>query len=70
MNVGLPVFIVPGISDFGKNFDELLIILSTGEVKNLTTGEKIDIEPLPEFLVEILDSGGIVDYLKRKAASI
>ncbi len=67
VNIGLPVFIAPSVSEFGKNLDELIIIPSTGEVKNLTNGERIDIEPLPEFLVEILDNGGIVEYLKNRS---
>lgn len=67
VNIGLPVFIAPGISDFGTDLDKLVIIPSTGEVKNLTNGKKIDIEPLPEFLVEILDNGGIVEYLKKRS---
>ncbi len=66
INIGLPVFIAPSVSVFGMNLDEVLIIPSTGEVKNLTTGDKIEIEPLPEFLVEILDNGGIVEYLKKR----
>jgi len=67
INIGLPVFIAPSVSEFGMNRDELVIIPTTGEVKNLTNGEKTVIEPLPEFLVEILDNGGIVEYLKKKA---
>jgi len=67
INIGLPVFIAPSVSEFGMNLDELIIIPTTDEVKNLTNGEKIAIEPLPEFLVEILDNGGIVEYLKKKA---
>ena len=69
INVGLPVFLAPSISDFGMDLDELVITPATGEVKNLATGEKIDMEPLPEFIVELLDSGGIVNYLKRKRTS-
>ncbi len=67
INIGLPVFIAPSVSEFGMNQDELVIIPTTGEVKNLTNGEKIAIEPLPEFFVEILDNGGIVGYLKKRS---
>ena len=69
INIGLPVFLAPSVSDFGRDLDELVITPATGEVKNLATGEKIDMEPLPEFIVELLDSGGIVNYLKRKRTS-
>ncbi|MCK5587517.1 MAG: 3-isopropylmalate dehydratase small subunit [Candidatus Lokiarchaeota archaeon] len=69
INIGLPVFLAPSVSDFGMDLDELVITPATGEVKNLATGEKIDMEPLPEFIVELLDSGGIVNYLKRKRTS-
>ncbi|WP_287583341.1 3-isopropylmalate dehydratase [Candidatus Borrarchaeum sp.] len=67
INIGLPVFIAPGISSFGMDLDELVITPSTGEVKNLTNGDRINMKPLPEFLVEILDNGGIVEYLKKSA---
>jgi 3-isopropylmalate/(R)-2-methylmalate dehydratase small subunit len=67
INIGLPVFVAPSVSEFGMNLDKLVIIPTTGEVKNLTNGEKIAIEPLPEFLVEILDNGGIVEYLKKRS---
>jgi 3-isopropylmalate/(R)-2-methylmalate dehydratase small subunit len=67
INIGLPVFVAPSVSEFGMNLDKLVIIPTTGELKNLTNGEKIAIEPLPEFLVEILDNGGIVEYLKKRS---
>lgn len=44
--------------------DQLEINLETGEVKNVTTGEKLAAEPLPEVMMKILDEGGLVEHLK------
>jgi 3-isopropylmalate dehydratase small subunit len=66
VNIGLPVFIVPGVSEFANNLDELVVNPTIGEIKNLNTGKMITVDSLPEFLMEILDSGGIVSYIKQR----
>jgi len=70
INIGLPVFIVLGVSKSVNDFDELVITPATGEVKNITAGKTINIDPLPEFLMEILDSGGIVNYMKQQRTAV
>ncbi|MFX1518504.1 MAG: 3-isopropylmalate dehydratase, partial [Promethearchaeota archaeon] len=70
INIGLPVFIAPGVSEYANNLDELVITPAIGEIKNLNTGKTIKVDPLPEFLMEILDSGGIVEYMRRRRTAV
>ena len=41
--------------------------LGSGVVKNLTTGETLEGTPLPEFVLRILDEGGLIPYLRARA---
>ena len=37
-----------------------------GIVENLTTGKKYQANSFPEFMVKIMDSGGLIEYVKSK----
>jgi 3-isopropylmalate/(R)-2-methylmalate dehydratase small subunit len=64
INIGLPLIEVKGISKHVSEGDELEIDMEKGILKNLTTDEEFKIKGLPEFMVEILDEGGLIPYLK------
>jgi 3-isopropylmalate/(R)-2-methylmalate dehydratase small subunit len=66
INIGLPLIEVKGISKHVSEGDELEINMEKGILKNLTTGEDFRIEGLPPFMVEILNKGGLIPYLKGK----
>ena len=66
---GVPL--LPAVEDITKKVnqgDELEVNFRTGEIKDLTTGKIITTEPLPEPLLEIIEAGGQVAFLKRKLA--
>jgi len=48
--------------------DEIEVNATTGEIKNLTTGETVQAAAVPPFMQEILDAGGLVEYAKKKLA--
>jgi 3-isopropylmalate/(R)-2-methylmalate dehydratase small subunit len=66
INIGLPLIEVKGISKHVSQGDELEINMKKGILKNLTTEEDFQIEGLPPFMVEILNKGGLIPYLKEK----
>ena len=66
INIGLPLIEVKGISKNVSQGDELEINMKKGILKNLTTEEDFQIEGLPPFMVEILNKGGLIPYLKEK----
>ncbi len=69
VTAGLPF--LPNAEDITekvKEGDELEVNFKTGEIKDLTTGESIKTEPLPEFILEIIEAGGQEGYLRKKLA--
>ncbi len=66
---GVPVLrAVEGITKKVSQGDELEVNFKTGEIQNLTTGERIKTGPLPEPLLEIIEAGGQQAFLKKKFA--
>ena len=64
VNIGLPV-IKSNIK--AKDEDILLVDLSSGIITNETTGESQEFEPFKDFMLEILEDGGLVNHhLKNK----
>ncbi|MBG0776039.1 MAG: 3-isopropylmalate dehydratase small subunit [Desulfovibrionaceae bacterium] len=49
--------------------DELVVDVDAGRIENRTTGETIDCAPVPPFMKEILNKGGLVPYVKAKLAA-
>jgi 3-isopropylmalate/(R)-2-methylmalate dehydratase small subunit len=61
-NVGLAAIECPGVSKKAKNGDEIEIDTAEGTVT--VNGKKLKIKPLPDFMVQLLNEGGLVPYLK------
>jgi 3-isopropylmalate/(R)-2-methylmalate dehydratase small subunit len=45
--------------------DELQIDFETGLIKNRTTGIDIKFNPLPDFALEIINDGGLLEHIKK-----
>ena len=65
INFGLPIATVPGITSSVSEGDRIFVDLDRGTV-TVAAGEVINFKSLPLFLLEILDSGGIIEVLKKK----
>ncbi len=65
INLGLPALECPGISEAVSEGDSLEIDLTGGKVVNATTGKELEFVPLPDFMVEVLDEGGLVTYIRN-----
>lgn len=46
--------------------DDLEVDPQKGTIKNLTSGDVIKTLPVPPFMQDILDKGGLVDYVKDR----
>lgn len=64
--VGLPAFTCPGITGIVDEGDEVGIDFEETVVENLTTGEALPFEPLPEEMRAIFDAGGLVEYYRTE----
>jgi 3-isopropylmalate/(R)-2-methylmalate dehydratase small subunit len=68
-NTGLPILVAPDAVDGIKEGDDLEVDLSTGEIRDLTAGKTYKAEPLPPFMQELVEAGGLLPYLKKRAAA-
>ncbi len=69
INNGLLVMICKGLSGNVKTGDELELIPSKGEIRNVTTGMSLPSDPMPELVLEILQAGGYIPYTKEASTS-
>jgi 3-isopropylmalate/(R)-2-methylmalate dehydratase small subunit len=65
-NIGLPLIECKGISRNVKQGDELEVDFKKGTVKNITTSIVYPFKPIPEFMQQLLESGGLMPYLKEQ----
>ncbi|MFN4180401.1 MAG: 3-isopropylmalate dehydratase small subunit [Armatimonadota bacterium] len=65
-NIGLPVLECPEAVDEIQDGDELEVNIETGEIRNLKTGKTYQATPIPPFMREILNAGGLINYVRRK----
>ncbi|MEF8841979.1 MAG: 3-isopropylmalate dehydratase [Haloarculaceae archaeon] len=63
--IGLPAVTCPGVSELFTEGDEAEIDLEAGVVRNLTTGEELEAEPLPEAIQDVFDRGGLVELYRN-----
>jgi 3-isopropylmalate/(R)-2-methylmalate dehydratase small subunit len=68
IDLGLPIIECEGVNQKVKEGDILEVSLQDGKIKNLTNGELLKFDPLPEFLLEILESGGLEPYITKQIA--
>ena len=66
INLGVPLIVCPGISGIVKRGDVVSVDMATGKVTNETTGATAQAQPLSEYVMNILDSGGIKPMIKKQ----
>lgn len=68
--IGLPAVTCPGVTDLFAEGDEAEIDLEASVVRNLTTGEELDAEPLPGAIREIFEQGGLIEHYKNNSEGL
>jgi 3-isopropylmalate/(R)-2-methylmalate dehydratase small subunit len=66
INTGLAVTVCPEAVAATEDGDEVVVDLEAGSVHNLTKGLEFRSEPLPDFVMEIVRSGGLVEWVRRR----
>lgn len=64
-NVGFPLLEAPGITELVENGDEIEVDMENGTITS-ESGKTIEFKKLPPFMLEILEKGGLIEYLKAK----
>lgn len=66
INIGLPLLEIGDDVEKIKAGDKLRVDTSTGTIEDLTTGDVFHAHPLPGFVQEIAQAGGLINYIKKK----
>ncbi|MBR3722224.1 MAG: 3-isopropylmalate dehydratase small subunit [Selenomonadaceae bacterium] len=66
INIGLPLLEIGDEVEKIKADHILKIDTATGEIENLSTGDKFKAQPMPPFVEEISKAGGLINYIKNK----
>ena len=66
INAGLPIFAIGQDVEKIKMGHRVRINMKTGDVKNLTTGDAMKARPYPDFIMKIVEAGGLVPYISSR----
>ena len=69
INIGLPLLECEGAVDNTETGDIMEVDLSSGEIRNITKGLTFTASPYPDFMTEIISSGGLIEYTKKRLTS-
>jgi 3-isopropylmalate dehydratase small subunit len=67
-NIGLPIL---ESEEAFENFDEksqIQVDLESGEIRGGDKGAQVTAKPIPPFMREIVDAGGLVVYIKQRGS--
>lgn len=65
-NTGLPILEIQETDRISEG-DSLEIDLQKGIIKNVTKNETYSFSPIPPFMMELLQKGGLIEYAKIQA---
>jgi len=66
-NMGLPIFELKEIDEINEG-DTIKIDMSNGEIVNETTNKSYKFTPIPPFMQELVDAGGLIEFAKQEIA--
>ncbi|MBN2462242.1 MAG: 3-isopropylmalate dehydratase small subunit [Dehalococcoidia bacterium] len=66
INIGLPLLECIEAVDGTETGDILEVDLAIGEIRNITRSKTFVAEPYPDFMMGVINAGGLVEYTKNK----
>lgn len=66
INLGVPLLVCPGIDKIVTSGQDLTVNIEAGQIINETTGEVAQAQPMSEYVMNILASGGIKPMIKSQ----
>jgi len=68
-NMGLPIFELTEASEIDEG-DVVRVDMDSGEVINETSGKSYKFTPIPEFMQELVDAGGLIEFAKTEIEKV
>ena len=69
INIGLPLLECEAAVNKTEAADILEVDLASGEIKNLTRSLVFTAKPYPDFMAELISTGGLIEYTRKRLAS-
>ena len=66
LNIGLPIIECPEAAAEIQQGDQLEVDLSSGVIEDLTTSKRYQAMPIPPFMQQLIQAGGLMAYLKSR----
>ena len=66
-NMGLPIFELPEAAEIAEG-DSVRIDMQSGEVINETQQKRYQFTPIPDFMQELVDAGGLIAFAQQEIA--
>jgi 3-isopropylmalate/(R)-2-methylmalate dehydratase small subunit len=66
INIGLPILECDEAVEGTQPGDILEVELETGAIKNVTRGRVFQAKPYPEFMLELIAAGGLIEHTRRR----
>ncbi len=66
INTGLPILECPEAARDISDDDLIEVDLKTGTIVNKTTGNKYTASPFPEFMQELIEADGLINYTRKR----
>ncbi|WP_373002336.1 3-isopropylmalate dehydratase small subunit [Sulfurimonas sp.] len=64
-NMGLPIFELPESAEISEG-DEVSVDMNAGTITNKTTNKSYNFIPIPEFMQELIDAGGLMNFAQNE----
>jgi len=68
-NIGLPILESKEAVESTEENDQISVDLVTGEIINKTKGKRFMAKPIPDFMRDVIQAGGLVEYIKKGEAA-
>ncbi|MBI5789378.1 MAG: 3-isopropylmalate dehydratase small subunit [Candidatus Schekmanbacteria bacterium] len=66
IDIGLPIVECPEASEKIQMGDEIIVDVNKGVIKNLTRNETYQARPFPPFMQELIQAGGLMNYVRKQ----
>lgn len=64
-NMGLPIFELEQSAEISE-LDEVSVNMNDGTITNKTTNKVYNFTPIPEFMQELIDAGGLMNFAQKE----
>jgi 3-isopropylmalate/(R)-2-methylmalate dehydratase small subunit len=66
IDIGLPILESEEAVEGIENGDLVEVDLASGDIVNVSKGKTFQAKPFPEFILQLISAGGLVEYTKRR----